>query len=83
MSLRPCFRGTRPVELTCVCCRQRLKLATHLGEKGAFYVLDEPTSGLHLADVDQLLGLLDRLVNSGKSVIVSSTTRGSCTTPHV
>jgi excinuclease UvrABC ATPase subunit len=50
--------------------RQRLKLATHLGEKGGVYVLDEPTSGLHLADVDQLLGLLDRLVDSGKSVIV-------------
>ncbi len=50
--------------------RQRLKLATHLGEKGGVYVLDEPTSGLHLADVDQLLELLDRLVDSGKSVIV-------------
>ncbi|GAA2104498.1 excinuclease ABC subunit UvrA [Microlunatus panaciterrae] len=50
--------------------RQRLKLATHLGEKGGVYVLDEPTSGLHLADVQQLLGLLDRLVQSGKSVIV-------------
>jgi excinuclease ABC A subunit len=50
--------------------RQRLKLATHLGEKGVVYVLDEPTSGLHLADVEQLLGLLDRLVDSGKSVIV-------------
>jgi excinuclease UvrABC ATPase subunit len=50
--------------------RQRLKLATHLGEKGGVYVLDEPTSGLHLADVEQLLGLLDRLVDSGKSVIV-------------
>ncbi len=50
--------------------RQRLKLATHLGEKGGVYVLDEPTAGLHLADVEQLLGLLDRLVNSGKSVIV-------------
>ncbi|GAA4356583.1 excinuclease ABC subunit UvrA [Microbacterium rhizosphaerae] len=50
--------------------RQRLKLATHLGEKGGVYILDEPTSGLHLADVDQLLGLLDRLVDSGKSVIV-------------
>jgi excinuclease UvrABC ATPase subunit len=50
--------------------RQRLKLATHLGEKGGIYVLDEPTSGLHLADVDQLLGLLDRLVDAGKSVIV-------------
>jgi excinuclease UvrABC ATPase subunit len=50
--------------------RQRLKLATHLGEKGGIYVLDEPTSGLHLADVQQLLSLLDRLVDSGKSVIV-------------
>ncbi len=50
--------------------RQRLKLATHLGEKGGVYVLDEPTAGLHLADVDQLLGLLDRLVDSGKSVVV-------------
>ena len=50
--------------------RQRLKLATHLGEKGGIYVLDEPTSGLHLANVEQLLGLLDRLVDSGKSVIV-------------
>ncbi|WP_433211438.1 ATP-binding cassette domain-containing protein [Microtetraspora malaysiensis] len=50
--------------------RQRLKLATHLSEKGGVYVLDEPTTGLHLADVEQLLGLLDRLVESGKSVIV-------------
>jgi excinuclease UvrABC ATPase subunit len=50
--------------------RQRLKLATHMGEKGGVYVLDEPTSGLHLADVEQLLGLLDRRVDSGKSVIV-------------
>ncbi|HEY5180378.1 MAG TPA: excinuclease ABC subunit UvrA [Dermatophilaceae bacterium] len=49
--------------------RQRLKLAIHLAEKGDVYVLDEPTSGLHLADVEQLLGLLDRLVDSGKSVI--------------
>ena len=50
--------------------RQRLKLATHMGEEGGIYVLDEPTSGLHLADVAQLLGLLDRLVDAGKSVIV-------------
>jgi excinuclease UvrABC ATPase subunit len=50
--------------------RQRLKLATHMGERGGVYVLDEPTSGLHLADVEQLLGLLDRLVDGGKSVIV-------------
>ncbi len=50
--------------------RQRLKLATRMAEKGGVYVLDEPTSGLHLADVEQLLGLLDRLVDSGKSVIV-------------
>ncbi|WP_435853704.1 ATP-binding cassette domain-containing protein [Streptomyces sparsogenes] len=50
--------------------RQRLKLATHMADKGGVYVLDEPTAGLHLADVEQLLGLLDRLVDSGKSVIV-------------
>jgi excinuclease UvrABC ATPase subunit len=50
--------------------RQRLKLATHMGEEGVVYVLDEPTTGLHLADLEQLLGLLDRLVDSGKSVIV-------------
>ncbi|RKG91901.1 ATP-binding cassette domain-containing protein [Corallococcus terminator] len=50
--------------------RQRLKLATHMGADGGVYVLDEPTTGLHLADVEQMLGLLDRLVDSGKSVIV-------------
>jgi excinuclease UvrABC ATPase subunit len=50
--------------------RQRIKLATQMGDKGDVYVLDEPTSGLHLADVEQLLGLLDRLVDAGKSVIV-------------
>jgi len=50
--------------------RQRLKLATHMAANGGVYVLDEPTAGLHLADVEHLLGLLDRLVEDGKSVIV-------------
>jgi excinuclease UvrABC ATPase subunit len=50
--------------------RQRVKLATQMAGKGGVYVLDEPTTGLHLADVEQLLGLLDRLVDGGKSVIV-------------
>ena len=50
--------------------RQRLKLATQMAEQGDVYVLDEPTTGLHLADVEQLLGLLDRLVDSGRSVVV-------------
>ncbi len=50
--------------------RQRLKLATRMAGKGDIYVLDEPTTGLHLADVEQLLGLLDRLVDSGRTVIV-------------
>ena len=50
--------------------RQRVKLAIQMGEKGDIYVLDEPTSGLHLADVDKILGLLDKLVDAGKTVIV-------------
>ncbi|HEY9426801.1 MAG TPA: excinuclease ABC subunit UvrA, partial [Gemmatimonadaceae bacterium] len=50
--------------------RQRLKLATHMGADGGIYVLDEPTTGLHLADLEQLLALLDRMVDAGKSVIV-------------
>jgi excinuclease UvrABC ATPase subunit len=50
--------------------RQRLKLATHMEAEGGIFVLDEPTTGLHLADVEQMLGLLDRLVDAGKSVIV-------------
>jgi len=50
--------------------RQRLKLATQMGDKGEIYILDEPTSGLHLADVEQLLGLIDRLVDTGRSIIV-------------
>src|SRR3989442_233602 len=61
---------------------QRVKLATHMAEKGGVYVLDEPTSGLHLADVEQLLGLLDRLVDSGKSVIVIEHHHAVMAHPH-
>ena len=61
--------------------RQRLELATRMAEKGSVYVLDEPTSGLHLADVEQLLGLLDRLVESASRSSSSSTTRRSWRTP--
>src|SRR5690606_37330228 len=50
--------------------RQRLKLATHLSDKGGIYVLDEPTTGLHLADVAQMLELLDRIADGGRSVVV-------------
>ncbi len=50
--------------------RQRIKLATHMGAEGGVYVLDEPTTGLHLADLKKLLGLLDQLVDAGKSVVV-------------
>ena len=50
--------------------QQRIRLTTHMAEKDCIYVLDEPTSGLHLADVERVLGLLDRLVDAGKSVIV-------------
>ncbi|HVK39240.1 MAG TPA: excinuclease ABC subunit UvrA, partial [Candidatus Kapabacteria bacterium] len=50
--------------------RQRLKLATHLGTDAGIYLLDEPTSGLHPADVEQMLAMLDRLVDAGRSVIV-------------
>ncbi|MSQ03930.1 MAG: hypothetical protein EXR71_18920 [Myxococcales bacterium] len=54
--------------------RQRLKLATSLSAEGTIYVLDEPTTGLHLTDLERLLGLLDRLVESGRSVIVIEAT---------